>query len=228
MKPAHSNPPHARRKRIHVVDDHPMTRYGVALRIGAEPDLQVCGESDNAKAALAAVRAEPPDLVLLDLSLGERSGLELLKDVHALLPQLPVLVFSMYPEELYAERVLRAGAQGYIMKSQGAEKLIEAVRKVLRGDIYLSPVMLEHIAARMIERPKAGGANLVAGLTDRELEVFELIAGGCETREIARRLGLSVSTVETHRAHLKEKLGVTTATQLIRAAVEWRTRSAVP
>lgn len=201
-----------------------MTRYGLALRVAAERDLEVCCECDSAAAALAAVQARSPDLVLLDLSLGERSGLEFIKDLRATRSRVPVLVFSMYPETLYAERVLRAGARGYIMKSEGAEKLLEAIRKVLRGDIYLSPAMLERLASRFTGHPRATEADPVAALTDRELEIFELIGGGLETREIARRLRLGVSTVETHRAHLKEKLGLASATQLIRAAVEWRAR----
>ena len=221
MKTLHSNPPLVVRKKILVVDDHPMTRYGVTLRINVEPDLVVCGERDSAAEALAAVQHESPDLVLLDLSLAGKNGMEFLKDARALNPALRVLVFSMYPEALYAERVLRAGARGYIMKSQGAEKLMEAIRKVLQGDLYLSPVMLERIAARFTERPKGAGTDLLATLTDRELEVFELIGRGMETRQIAQRLGVSVSTVETHRAHLKEKLGIASAPQLIRAAVEW-------
>lgn len=201
-----------------------MTRYGVALRINAEPDLEVCGECETAAAALSAALTLLPDLVLLDLSLGERSGLEFLKDAHALHPQLRILVYSMYPEALYAERVLRAGARGYVTKSQGAEKLIEAIRKVLRGEVYLSLPMLEHVAARFTQSPQAAAADPIAGLTDREVEVLELIGAGLETREIARRLRLSISTVETHRAHLKEKLGVSSAAQLIRAAVEWAGR----
>jgi DNA-binding NarL/FixJ family response regulator len=222
MSADHTKPSPGRRRGILLVDDHPLTRYGVKLRISAEPDLEVCGECDAAAAAAAAVRNRVPDLVLLDLSFGDRNGLELLKDLNASHPRLPVLVFSMYPESLYAERVLRAGARGYLMKSEGAEKLIEAIRKVLRGDVYLSPLMLERLAARFADRPQASGPDAFAQLSDRELEVFELIGGGLRTREIARKLGVSVSTVETHRAHLKQKLDVASTGQLIRAAVEWQ------
>lgn len=222
MSGSPAKPSPGRRRGILLVEDHPLTRYGVKLRISAEPDLEVCGECDGSAAARSAVRERMPDLVLLDLSFGDRNGLELLKDLNASHPRLPVLVFSMYPESLYAERVLRAGARGYLMKSEGAEKLIEAIRKVLRGDIYLSPVMLERLAARFADRPRATDADVLAQLSDRELEVFEHIGSGLGTREIARKLGVSVSTVETHRAHLKEKLGVASTGQLIRAAVEWQ------
>lgn len=222
MSPDHPTPAPGRRRGILLVEDHPLTRYGVNLRISAEPDLEVCGECDGSASAMAAVRKKAPDLVLLDLSFGDRNGLEVLKDLNASHPRVPVLVFSMYPESLYAERVLRAGARGYLMKSEGAEKLIEAIRKVLRGDICVSPAMLERLAARFADRPQARESDVYAQLSDRELEVFELIGGGLRTREIARKLGVSVSTVETHRAHLKVKLGVASTGQLIRAAVEWQ------
>jgi DNA-binding NarL/FixJ family response regulator len=209
------------KKKILIVDDHPMTRHGIAQRLRAEPDLEVCAEVETAKAALAAVESARPDLVLADLSLGERSGLELIKDLHVLHPKLPVLVFSMHYETLYAERVLRAGARGYIMKSEGAEKLLEAVRRVLRGEIYLSPNMRDRAVYRFAQGPEAARGDNTAVLSDRELEVFELIGQGKGTKQITQKLHLSTSTVETHRAHIKEKLGLETATELVHAAVEW-------
>ena len=211
----------ATRKKILVVDDHPMTRYGVAQRIRSESNLEVCAEVDNANAALAAVEKSWPDLVLADLSLGERSGMELIKDLHALRPNLPVLVFSMHNETLYAERALRAGASGYVMKSEGAEKLMEAIRGVLRGEIYLSPLMRDRAVHRFASGPAAAMGNAAGALSDRELEVFELIGQGLGTRQIAERISVSTSTVETHRAHIKEKLNLRSAPELVRAAVEW-------
>lgn len=211
------------RKRILVVDDHPMTRHGLAQRIGVEPDMEVCLDVGTTKAALRAMETCAPDLVLVDLSLGDHSGLELIKDLHALHPDVPVLVFSMHYESLYAERALRAGARGYIMKSEGAEALIDAMRRILKGEVYLSPTMRNHVVHRFAGRradPSGGKAGL---LSDRELEVFELIGKGLTTREVSERLHLSVSTIETHRAHIKEKLNLRTGTELIRAAVQWVT-----
>ena len=208
------------RKQILVVDDHPMTRHGIAQRIQIEPDLAVCADVGTAKAALAAMAAALPDLVLVDLSLGERSGLELIKDLHTLHPEVPVLVFSMHYETLYAERALRAGAHGYIMKSEGADKLMEAIHHVLRGEVYLSPVMQKRVVLRFVRGPTAA-RDSAETLSDRELEVFELIGQGLGTREVSERLHLSTSTVETHRAHIKEKLNLRSATELVRAAVEW-------
>jgi len=209
------------RRRILVVDDHPMTRLGVAISIRAEPDLEVCGEAGNARAALAAVTSDPPDLVLLDLCLDGRNGLELMKDLHILHPEVPVLVFSMYSETLFAERVLRAGARGYVMKGEGAEKLLHAIREVLRGRVYLSLAMLDHAVSRFAADPAAFRAGRFAALTDRELEIFEHIGQGLTTRQISEQLRLGTSTVETHRANIKGKLGLRTVPELARAAVEW-------
>jgi DNA-binding NarL/FixJ family response regulator len=228
MKASHPKPPAGKTKprstptkRILIVDDHPLTRDGVSHRLQIEADLEVCGEVGTAKAALAAVRQSPPDLVLADLSLAERTGLELIKDLHVLHPDVPVLVFSMHFETLYAERVLRAGGRGYIMKSAGAAKLVEAVRSVLRGEVYLSEAMRDHVIHRFAGGPAAIAGNNTGSLSDRELEVFELIGQGKSTRDIAAQLQVSTSTVETHRAHLKEKLDLRRATDLVRSAVEW-------
>lgn len=221
MKPKRSKPAPPDRKHILVVDDHPMTREGIAHLIRHEPGLAVAGEVGTAKAALAAVKAHPPDLVLADLSLAERSGLDLIKDLHVLHPEVPVLVFSMHYESLYAERALRAGARGYIMKSEGAARLLDAIRRVLRGEVYLSEAMRDRAVHRFTHGPAAVKGNNAAALSDRELEVFELIGRAVGTRQIASRLRISTSTVETHRAHIKDKLNLHTATELMRAAVEW-------
>jgi DNA-binding NarL/FixJ family response regulator len=209
------------KKRILIVDDHPMMRQGLAQLIGNEPDLAVCCEADTAGQALNILVTTKPDLVLADISLPDKNGLELIKDIHALAPEVLILVVSMHDEALYAERVLRAGARGYIMKQEGGRKLMQAIRQILSGQIYVS----EKMSARILEifsgrRAQAGGSP-VERLSDREFEVFQLIGEGKGTREIAEHLHLSVKTVEVHRANIKEKLSVKTATDLVRYAVRW-------
>ena len=228
MKKTLTQPRTAGGQTVLVVDDHPMTREGISHLLRSELGLTVLGELGSAQAALAAVKSQPPDLVIADLSLGERSGLELIKDLHVLHPDVRVLVFSMHYESLYAERVLRAGARGYLMKSEGAGKLMEAVRRVLGGEVYLSPAMRDRAVYRFTHGPAATKGDNTAALSDRELEVFELIGQALGTRQIASRLHVSVSTVETHRAHIKEKLNLRTATELVRAAVEWVEREQGP
>lgn len=208
-------------KHVLIVDDHPMMRQGLAQLIDNEPDLKVCAQADTAGQALDAVVGQKFDLVLLDISLPDKNGLELIKDVHSVKPELPILIVSMHDEALYAERVLRAGARGYIMKQEGGQKLMQAIRHVLAGQIYVS----EKMSARILEmfsghRPE-GAASPVARLSDREFEVFQLIGQGKGTKDIAQHLNLSVKTVEVHRAKIKEKLNVLTATDLVRYAVRW-------
>lgn len=198
-----------------------MMRQGLAQLINDEPDLSVDWEAEKAGQALEVFSHHEPDLVLVDISLPGKSGLELIKDIHALCPSTLILVVSMHDEELYAERVLRAGGRGYIMKQEGGKKLMEAIRQVLGGQIYVSQKM----SARILEvfsgcRIDAAGAP-VERLSDREFEVFRLIGEGKGTREIAGHLHLSVKTVEVHRAHIKGKLKLKTAPELIRAAVRW-------
>lgn len=209
-----------KRKRILIVDDHPMMRQGLAQLINSEPDLSVCCEADNARQAFETMVQNKPDLALVDISLPDRNGIELIKDIRALHPDLPVLVVSMHDESLYAERVLRAGGRGYIMKQEGGRKLMEAIRQVLAGQIYVS----EKMSARILEIFSGGrrdNSSPVGRLTDREFEVFQLIGQGEGTRQIAERLGLSIKTVEVHRANIKEKLGVKGANDLMRFAVRW-------
>lgn len=208
-------------KRILIVDDHPMMRNGLAQLIGNEPDLKVCAEADTAGQAIDTVARQKFDLALLDISLPDKNGLELIKDLRALQPELPILVVSMHDEMIYAERVLRAGGRGYIMKQAGGEKFITAIRQVLAGQIYVS----ENMSARILEifsgRQPEKTNSPVSRLSDREFEVFQLIGQGLGTRVIAEKLHLSVKTVEVHRANIKEKLGVKTATDLVRYAVRW-------
>jgi DNA-binding NarL/FixJ family response regulator len=208
------------KKRVLIVDDHPVFRAGLSGLVNLETDLSVCGEAHDAAQALAALEKLSPDLVLLDMSLPGKSGLELLKDIRALSPQTPVLIISMHDETLYAERVIRAGGRGYIMKQEGPEKIVQAVRKVLSGSISVS----EPIAAQILDAMsggKGGARSSVSTLTDREFEVYRLLGQGKEPHEIARMLHLSIKTVDTHRAHIRQKLGLRNATELIHQATRW-------
>ena len=198
-----------------------MMRQGLAQLIDNELDLKVVAEADTGGQGLDIVVKQKLDLAVLDISLPDKNGLELIKDVRSVRPGLPILIVSMHDEALYAERVLRAGARGYIMKQEGGKKLLQAIRQVLNGQIYVS----EKMSARILEsfsghRPEET-ASPVARLSDREFEVFQLIGQGKGTKEIAQHLNLSVKTVEVHRAKIKEKLSLVTATDLVRYAVRW-------
>jgi DNA-binding NarL/FixJ family response regulator len=210
-----------KQKRIFVVDDHPMMRQGLAQLVGVEPDLAICGEADNAESALGAITSLKPDLVLADISLPGKNGLELIKDFQALQPGLPVLVISMHDESLYAERVLRAGGRGYIMKQEGGKKLMQAIRQVLEGKIYVSEKMSADILEMFSGRRAGAESSPMEKLTDREFEVFQLIGDGKGAREIAEKLHLSIKTVDVHRANIKSKLKLQSASELIRFAVRW-------
>jgi len=208
-------------KRLLLVDDHPIMRHGLAQLIRAEDGLEICGEAGTAHEGLTAVTQLQPDLVVLDLTLPDKNGLELLKDIQAQHPGMLCLVLSMHDEDMYCERALRAGARGYIMKEAAADHLITAVRKILSGGIYAS----EKMAARMLEQVAAGRARSsdapIAALSDREVEVLELIGKGVPTKNIAARLNISARTVEAHRAHIKDKLHITDGAALVRYAVQW-------
>jgi DNA-binding NarL/FixJ family response regulator len=206
--------------KILIVDDHPMMRQGLGLLIENEPDLAVCGEAERAHEALDAVQKLQPDLVLVDITLPDKSGLELIKDIVAMYPGLPALVISMHDETLYAERVLRAGGRGYIMKQEGGKKLVQAMRTVLAGQIYVSDKMSAKILELFSGRP-GSAQSPIEKLTDREFEIFRLIGEGLDTRAIAQKLHISVKTVEVHRVNIKEKLDLKTASELIRYAVRW-------
>jgi DNA-binding NarL/FixJ family response regulator len=208
-------------RRVLIVDDHPMMRTGLAQLIGNEDDLKVCGEADNAAQALDAVAKQKFDLALVDISLPDKNGLELIKDIRTLKPELPILVVSMHDEMIYAERVLRAGARGYIMKQEGGQKFLAAIRQVLAGKVYVSEKMSARILENFSGNQAENSGSPVQRLSDREFEVFQLIGQGVGTRDIAGRLHLSVKTVEVHRANIKEKLSLTTATELVRYAVRW-------
>jgi len=210
------------KKSVLIVDDHPVFRAGLTSLVNLEPDLRVCGEAHDASQALSAIEKLNPDLVLMDMSLPGKSGLELLKDVHALHRKTPVLIISMHDETMYAERVIKAGGRGYIMKQEGPEMIIQAIRKVLGGGISVS----ERIASLVLDTlagttsPKSA-AGSVSTLTDREFEVYRLIGQGKEPQEIAQMLFLSIKTVDTHRGHIKQKLGLKNGTELIHHATRW-------
>jgi DNA-binding NarL/FixJ family response regulator len=209
------------RARILIVDDHPLVRSGLRLLIDCEPDLTVCGEAANADEALRLLDAQKPDLLIVDLSLKESSGLELIKRIKARNADVKMLVSSMFEESLYAERVLSAGALGYVHKQEGQERVIEAIRCVLSGRVWLSTAMSDRMLRKMTAAPAPPSQSPVHALSDRELEVFEQIGRGRATKDIARQLHLSIKTVETHREKIKAKLGLRSASELSRAAVQW-------
>lgn len=210
-----------KKSKVFVVDDHPIVRQGLALLINRESDLTVCGEAEDAQTAMQTVVTVKPDILVVDISLNGPDGLDLLKDVRMRHPELPVLILSMHDESIYAERALRAGAQGYIMKQEATEKVLVALRRILSGEIYVS----ERIANRMLQRyigsRSMGRPSSIGDLTDRELEVFRLIGEGHSTRQIAEELHISVKTVESYQAHIKEKLSLRTARELVQHAIQW-------
>lgn len=208
-------------KRLLLVDDHPIMRHGLAQLIRAEPGLDVCGEAGSAREGLELAGRLKPDLVVIDLTLPDKNGLELLKDIQAQHPGTLCLVLSMHDETMYGERALRAGARGYIMKEAAADHLINAARKVLSGGIYVSDSMACRMLEQVTGQRARGATSGVETLSDRELEVLEMIGRGVATKNIAERLCISARTVEAHRAHIKEKLGVGDGAALVRYAVQW-------
>ena len=209
------------RAKVFLVDDHPMVREHLSALLGREADLTVCGEAGDAPAALSRIQELLPDLVIMDISLKNSNGLELLKNLKSVQPDLPVLVLSMHDESLYAARSLRAGALGYITKEEASKKILLAVRKVLAGQVYLSDQMSDRMMKRMVGGQPAGTGSAMEVLTDRELEVFQMIGRGMGTRRIAEELRIGIKTVESYRARIKEKLYLTDGTQLVQQAVQW-------
>lgn len=209
-------------RRILIVDDHPVMREGLSLLLAHEKDLEICGEFEDASRAFDAIAQLKPDIAIVDLSLKGSSGLELIKNIKTNYPKVIILVLSMYDEALYAERVLRAGAAGYIMKQEATEKVLVALRQVLNGGIYLSEKMSDKFMHQLVGGKPAAGGSLMERLSDRELEVFGLIGQGRGTRQIAEQLHLSVKTIESHRAHIKEKLNLKNATELVHRAIQMR------
>jgi len=208
------------KKTVFVVDDHPVLRQGLALLINREPDLTVCGEAEEAQAAMRAIALKQPDLLIADISLNGPDGLDLLKDLRALYPDLPVLILSMHDESIYAERALRARANGYIMKQEATDRVLVAVRRILSGDIYLSDRMANKLLHQYIIGGSADMKSRLSALSDRELEVFRLIGEGRSTRQIAEKLHLSIKTVETYQAHIKDKLSLRSGRELVQHAIQ--------
>jgi DNA-binding NarL/FixJ family response regulator len=209
------------RKRILLVDDHPMMRAGLAQLINKQAEVRVCGEAGNPAEAFDELAKTKVDLVVTDITMPGRSGIEFIKDLLAAYPELSVLVISMHDETIYAERVLHAGARGYIMKEAGGENLLAAIRQVLSGQVYVSPRMSAKILENLSGRKPRGSHSPIEKLSDREFEVFQLIGQGKSTRDIAKQLHLSPKTVDVHRGHIKEKLQLKDATSLVRHAVRW-------
>ena len=208
--------------RVFVIDDHPLMRAGMAKLIETEPGMELCGELGEGRGAYDLVLKAKPDVILLDLSLKDSSGLELIKDFRAGDIQCPVLVVSMHDEALYAERVLKAGANGYLMKEEAGEKVLEGISVVLSGELFLSEKMKKELLGRLVggSSTQSNGRSL-KDLTDREFEIFELIGRGKSTRVIAEGLSISPKTVDAHRANMKEKLNFTSGAELLRYAVRW-------
>lgn len=210
------------KKRIFLVDDHPLMRQGIAQLVNSQDDMEVCGDAGDAPAAMKKVADTQPDLVVVDISLRGSNGIELIKNLKAIQRQLPILALSMHDEMVYAPRVLRAGALGYIMKQQPVENVIQAIRRILGGEIYVS----EAVSSQMLQQAVSGGRtgvnrSPVDKLSDRELEVIQSIGRGKPTRDIARELNVSVKTIESHRAHIKEKLSLKNASELVKFSVQW-------
>ena len=214
-----NNPP--ARRQVLVVDDHPIVRHGLALLINREPDLMVCGDAEDAQSATQAIVSLRPDLVILDISLGGPDGLELLKQIRTRNTDLPVLVLSMHDEMTYAERALRAGANGYIMKQEATDRVLTAIRCILEGQMYVPDRVASRLLRQYAHTSTVTPRSPLAALSDRELEVFRLIGAGWSTRKIAEILHLSMKTVESYQAHIKEKLELRNAHELQYYAIEW-------
>lgn len=206
---------------VFLVDDHPLVRQGLSQIINGETDLEVIGEAEDASKALHLIETKKPDLVIVDISLRGNNGLELIKNIKAVLPNLPILVFSMHDECVYAQRALRAGARAYVMKQESADKILLAMRRIIDGDIYVSHRVADQVLQQLVNGKAAGNESPIDRLSDRELEVIQLIGKGLSTREIASNLNLSVKTIESHRAHIKEKLNLRNATELVQFSVQW-------
>jgi DNA-binding NarL/FixJ family response regulator len=208
-------------RKIFLVDDHPLVREWLTTLINQQPDLTVCGECGSAPEALEAIRKTKPDIAIVDLSLKDSSGIDLIKNLKDLEPRVSVLVLSMHEEAVFAERALRAGAKGYIMKRESTKKVIEAVRRVLEGKLYVSESVTEAITTRSISGRQLEMRTPIQELSDRELEVFEMLGQGLGTRQIAENLRVSIKTVQVYCARIKEKMGLGSATELLREAIRW-------
>jgi len=207
--------------RIYLVDDHPLVRESLTNLIDQQPDMAVCGEADEAGRAMLGIAARQPDIAVMDISLKGSSGLELIKQVKARLPRVGIIVLSMHDEKLYAERCIRAGARGYVMKGESTKRIIVAIRQVLDGKLCLSESISAVLAEKFIGKNSLGSETPLEDLSDRELEVFNLLGRGLETRQVADSLNVSIKTVQAYCARIKHKLRLSTATELMREAIRW-------
>jgi len=222
-----NNEKHGSRRRVFIVDDHPLVREGLANLINQQPDLVVCGQAEDAAQTLAGIGASRAELALIDISLKTASGLELVKDLKVHFPEVALIVLSMHDEMLYAERAIRAGARGYVMKRETTKEVLTAIRRVLQGDVYVSERVVNLMARRLGSPRKAAASSPVEQLSDRELEIFRLLGQGRTTSQIATDLHLSLKTVQAYCARAKEKFGVDSLTELLRAAIRWEDASHV-
>jgi len=222
------SPAPSRRTRILLVDDHPLVREGLAEALTREADFEICGEAEDCRQALELISTARPHLAIVDLALKKSYGLELIKDVRARFPEVLMLVVSMQDELVHAERVLRAGASGYITKEEATVQVVQAVRQVLRGETYVSHRFASQMASKLSGRARSEAGSPLANLTDRELEVFQLIGDGLGRRQIAERLHLDVNTVETYRARIKEKLRLKDAQELLQYAIRFNRAGGSP
>jgi DNA-binding NarL/FixJ family response regulator len=211
----------ARKRRIFLVDDHPLVREGLTNLINEQNDLAVCGEAEDCAGAMTGIAKTRPDVVLVDISLKNESGLELVKNLESQFPLVALIVLSMHDEALYAERALRAGARGYVMKRESTKSVLASIRRVLEGGVYVSERVVNSMARRFSSSPKQAEASPVERLSDRELEIFRLLGQGRTTAQIAEDLHLSLKTVQAYCARAKEKFGVSSLGELLRAAIRW-------
>lgn len=226
MPPVESNPPSAGRKKVLIVDDHPLLRNGLINIINQQADLEVCGQAGTAAAGLMAAVQLHPDVAIVDISLQEGSGLDLVKDIHARQPALPILVLSMHREDIYGARAINAGASGYVMKSEPVEKLLEFLRKLLAGQMAMNDNVVRRLVGRTERLIGSASVSAAQWLSDRELEIFRAMGEGRSTRQIAAKLRIALSTVESHRASIKQKLKLNNATELVSAATRYLTEEA--
>jgi DNA-binding NarL/FixJ family response regulator len=213
-----------RTKRILIVDDHPLFRSGLAGLLNQQPDLEVCGQADSAPLALDQMRKHRPDLAIIDVSLKGTNGIELVKLMKAEQPKLIILILSMHDETLYALRALKAGALGYLMKAEAVEHVLRAVRQVLEGKLFVSNRFAEKLIFKTVNATETNSSSPVDSLSDRELEVLTMLGKGHSTKSVAHNLNLSIKTIETHRAHIKEKLGLSDSNEMTRFAIDWVTQ----
>jgi DNA-binding NarL/FixJ family response regulator len=216
------------KRKVLIVDDHPITRQGLRMLVDLQPDFIVCGEADNAAYAMDLAAKLKPDVAIVDITLRTANGIELTKNLKAHSPELLILIVSMHDEDLFAERALRAGARGYLMKHEASDQVINALRRIVTGEVYVSERVQARMLSRMVNSRTGEVASPVESLSDREMEVFQLLGNGYSTRQIAERLNLSVKTIDSYREHLKLKLNLESGADLIRYAIQWvKTQDAV-